>query len=137
MGGVTPQRLTIQGSYRGTWRLGVTTTLCAPGRGRPTWIAPFSKHIWLCQRREKAVLTLFLTHRWLPGAGTWAAVASGRGAGCVLFPGGRDPSEALGLREQAVARGASLAWGFMDLPFPSTPEAGVTVRAGPSVPHIQ
>lgn len=26
-GGVTPQRLTILGSYRGTWRLGVTTTL--------------------------------------------------------------------------------------------------------------
>lgn len=64
--------------------------------------------------------------RWLPGPSSWAAVASGRGSGYVLCPGGRDPSEAPGLK--AVARGTSLVWGFKDLPSPPTPEAGVTIQ---------
>ncbi|XP_057558550.1 acyl-coenzyme A thioesterase 8 isoform X2 [Hippopotamus amphibius kiboko] len=75
--------------------------------------------------------------RWLPGPGSWAAVASGWGPGCVLCSGGCDPSEALGLKEQAVARGTSLAWGFKDLPSPPTPEAGVTTQGwafGPEHP---
>lgn len=99
-------------------------TQCAPARATQPDRTLFKKYVWLCCKRE-AILTLFLALRWLPGAGPWAAVASGRGPGCILCPGGCDTSDAPGLREQAVARGTSLAWGFKDLPFPPTPEAGV------------
>lgn len=81
----------------------------------------------------KACLTL-LTRRWFSGAGPWAAVASGRGPSRDLCPGGRDPSEAPGLRKQAVARGTSLAWAFQKLLSPTIPEAELQLRAEPSVP---
>lgn len=84
------------------------------GAARPG-LLPFCEACLAVLKEKAAVLTL-LTHRWLPGAGPRAAVASGRGPGRDLCSGGRDPSEAPGLKQQAVARGTSLAWDFRDPP---------------------
>lgn len=91
------------------------------------------KCYWLCCHTEKPFLTL-LAHRWLPGAGPWAAVASGRGPSCDLCPGGCDPSEAPGLTEQAIARGTSLARASQDLFPPVILMQELQLRAESSVP---
>lgn len=69
------------------------TTKHGSGMGQPNPSCTSCKeHVRLGSGRQKAIEILLFIRRWLPGPGSRAAVASGRGPGCVLCPGGRDPS---------------------------------------------
>ena len=68
------------------------TTKRGSGMGWPNLSCTSCKErVWLGSRRQ-AIETLLFIRRQLPGPGSRAAVASGRGPGCVLCPGGCDPS---------------------------------------------